>query len=73
MHICQYWFFNHGFKFQDSVYIGCHDLTVLCLNISNITIITVKGVDYRYIIHDISESEEIIVLENSVLEGRGYI
>ena len=32
--ICHYWFFNHGFKFQDSVYNGCHDLTMLSVNIS---------------------------------------
>ena len=40
--ICHYWFFNHGFKFQDFVYNGCHDLTMLCLNISDITIIMLK-------------------------------
>ena len=21
---CRYWFFSHGFKFQDSVWNGCH-------------------------------------------------
>lgn len=40
-------FFNHGFEFQDSVWNGYHDLIILCLNTSNITIITVKGVNYR--------------------------
>ena len=44
--ICHYWYFNHGFKFHNSACNGCHDLTMLCLNISNIAIITVKGVDY---------------------------
>ena len=43
--ICHYWYFNHGFKFQDSVCKGCYDLTMLCLNISDITIITVKTVE----------------------------
>ena len=23
--ICHHWFFNHGFKFQDSICSGCHD------------------------------------------------
>ena len=23
--ICHHWFFNHGFKFQDSEYNCCHD------------------------------------------------
>ena len=45
--ICHDWYFNHGFKSQDSVCHGCHDLTNLCINISDITIIIVKNVDYR--------------------------
>ena len=32
--ICHYWFFSHGFKFQDFVCNGCHDLTIMYLNIS---------------------------------------
>ena len=71
--ICHYWFFNHGFKFQDSVCNGCHDLTMLSVNISDIAIITVKNVDYRCIIHNISKSEAINLLENYVLEDCGYI
>ena len=69
--ICHYWFFNHGFKFQDYVCNGCHDLTMVCLNLSDITIITVKNIDYRYIIHDISKSEVINLLEIAVLENVG--
>ena len=71
--ICHYCFFNHGFKFQDSVSNGCHDLTILCLNISNVAIVTVKNVDYRCIIHNISKSEAINSLQNSVLGNWGYI
>ena len=57
--ICHYWFFNHGFKFQNSVCNGCHDLTMLRLNISDTTIITVKIVDYHCIIHNITTSGAI--------------
>ena len=39
--IYHYRFFNHGFEFQDYVFNGYHDLTMLCLNIGNIDIITV--------------------------------
>ena len=49
--ISHYWFFNHGFKVQDSIYNGCHDLTILSLNIRDIAIITVKNVDYHCIIY----------------------
>ena len=46
---------------------------MLCVNISNIAIMTIKTVDYRCIIHNISKSEAINLLENSVLENVEYI
>ena len=60
---CHYWFFNHGFKLQDSECDVCHDLTILCLNLSNIATITVKNVDYRCIFYDIRKSEAIHLLK----------
>ena len=60
--ISHQWFFIHGFKFEDSVYNGCHDLTIFCRNISNITVITNREVDYHCIIHNISKSEAINLL-----------
>ena len=42
--ICHYFFFNYGFKFQDSVCNGCHDLPMLSINISDVAVITVKNV-----------------------------
>ena len=71
--IFRYWFFNHRFKFQDSVLNGCHYLTMLCLNVSDTAIITVKGVNYRCIVHDISKSEAIHRLENPVLDDREFM
>ena len=71
--ICHYWFLNRGFKFQDSVCNGCNDLTMLSVNISGIVIITIKNVDYYCIIHNISKSEAINLLENSVLKDRAYM
>ena len=68
--VCHYCFFNHGFKFQDSVCSGCHDLTKLCLNISDIVIITDKSIDYRFIFHENSISEAIHLLQNYVLDDR---
>ena len=58
-----YWFFNHWFKFQDSVFNLCHDLIMLSVNISDIAIATVEHVDYRCIIHNISKSEAINLLK----------
>ena len=61
-------FCNYGFKFQDYVCNGCHDLNMLCLNISDSAIIAVKGVDCCYDTPDITISEPIRLLENSVLD-----
>ena len=68
-----YSFFNNRFGFQNSVCNGCHDLMILCLNISSISDITVKGLDYRSIIHEIGKSDPIYCLESRVLDNRGYI
>ena len=44
---------------------------MLCLSLSDIANITVKGIDSRCIIHDISKSDVINLLENSVLADCG--
>ena len=46
---------------------------MLSVNISDIAIITVKNVDYCFIIYNISKSEAITLLKNSVLENCWYI
>ena len=71
--ICHYFFLNHGFKFQYSECNGCHDLTMLSVDISHIAVITVENVDYRCIIHNISKSKAINLLESSVAEDCRYI
>ena len=52
--IHRYRFFNQGCKFQDSICNGCHNLTMLSINITNVA----KNVDYFCIIHN-SKSEAI--------------
>ena len=64
--------FNRGFKFQNFVCNDCHDLTMLSLKFSDISITTVKGVDYRCTIHNISKSDAIHLFENSVFDDCGY-
>ena len=45
---------------------------MLSVNISDIAIITAKNVNYRCIIHSISRSEGINLLQYFVLEDHGY-
>ena len=42
--VCHHWLFFHGFEFRYSVCNVCHGIKMFCLNIGNITIISVKGV-----------------------------
>ena len=49
---------NVKYKLQDSACNACNDLTILCLNINDIAIITVKNVDYCCIIK-VGKSEAI--------------
>ena len=57
--VCRHWYCNHGSKFQNSV---CNGYT-LRFNLSDVAIITVKGVDYSCIIHGIIKSDVINLLE----------
>ena len=66
--VCHYWYFYHVFKFQKSVSIGSHELLIISPNINNISIIAVKVILYYSIIYDVSKSDAINLLENSVLD-----
>ena len=69
--VSYYWFFNHEFKFQNSVCNGCHDLMMLFLNIGDIVIIIVKGLDYHCITHGTSKSGAILLLK--LCAGRSWV
>ena len=76
----QFLFSNQGFEFRDSVCNGCMQMLSANINdiaIKNFTIksldIAIQNVDYHFLIHNISKSEAISLLKNSVLEACGYI
>ena len=55
---CHYWYFlNYNFKFQPNVCNRCHDLLLMSVDFSDITIFNIKGSDYRCIISLISKNE----------------
>ena len=57
---------------QNPIRNSCHDLAMLCLDLSDFTIITVKAVGYRYTIHGFSKSEVIHLLKKYVWRSRIY-
>ena len=55
---------HEGFKFQANVCNACHDLLMMSLNISDVTILNIKSGDYRCIISRISKSKATNLLQN---------
>ena len=66
--ICYYWYFSDkDFKFQPNVCNGCHDLLMMSMNLSDISILNIKSADYCCIISGISKSEVINLMRNTDL------
>ena len=69
--ICHYWhFLDKGFKFQPDVCNGCHDVLMMFMNLSDISILNIHGADYRCVITGISKSEAVNLLQNAVLNEK---
>ena len=54
-------------KFQPNVCNRCHDLLMMSMSLSDITILNIKSSDYRCIISRISKSEATNSMENTGL------
>ena len=64
--ICHYWYFlNFSFKFQSNICSRSHDLLMMSMKISDITILNIKGSGYRCIISLISKNEAINLMQNA--------
>ena len=45
--VCQFWDFkDKKFKFELHVCKGCHDVLMISINLNDIAILSIKGVDY---------------------------
>ena len=58
--VFHYWYFiNFSFNFQPNVSNRCHGLLMMSVNLTNISILNIKGSDYCCIISLISKNETI--------------
>ena len=72
--LCHYWCFKDvGFKFEPHVCNKCHDVLMTAYELKNISMLSVKGVNFRCILCGISKDEAINRLNNSVLEDKGLL
>ena len=49
------YFLNKGFTFQPDLCNACHDLLMMSMNLSDITILNIKGPDYCCIISELAK------------------
>ena len=59
-----YYFLDKGDNFQPHVCNRCHDLVMISMNLSDTSILNIKGAYYCCIISRISKSEGIKLMQN---------
>ena len=72
--ICHYWYFKDiTYKFEPYVCNKCHDISIMDYELKNITILNVKGADYRCILWNMAGNDAINMFNNSKLEDKGTL
>lgn len=70
-HICSYFYFlNKSFKLQTYVCNSCHYLLMMLVNLDNVAILNMNGVNYRCILSGIRKSEAVNLLQNANLSEK---
>ena len=62
-----------GYKYEPYVCDGCHDLSMVVYDLTDYMILNIKGVDYRCYVFNMSKSDAITLLHNSVLDNKGVL
>ena len=63
--ICYNWYFiDKGLKFQLGVCKGCRGVLMIPVNLNNIAILNISGVDFC-IVNEIAKSEAVNLLQNA--------
>ena len=58
------YFLDKGFKFKPDVWNKCHDL-LMFMNLNNIAILNIPGIDYRRITNGINKCEAVNSIQNA--------
>ena len=69
--VCYYWYFKDiGFKFKPYVCNKCHDILMIAYELENIAILNAKGVEYTYVLWNITITDAINRLNSSKLDDK---
>ena len=63
-------FLDKGFKFQQDVCNGCHDVLMMSLTLSNIAILNIKGDSYCCIVSRTSKNKAVNLLQKPDLKEK---
>ena len=69
--ICHYWHFKDiGFKYENYLCNGCHDLMQKAMSFNNVAIVYVKGSAYRIHFQYMSKEDAINIMNSSNLADK---
>ena len=72
--ICHYWYFKDiGYKNEQYVCNGCHDLLIMVYDLIDFMILNIKGVDYRCFVFSMSKRYAVKLLNNFCLDTKGTL
>ena len=72
--LCHYWYFKDiGFKCEEHVCNGCHDLLTMAHSLKNIVLLSTEGATFRCLLMGISKNEALKKLNNSVTYDIGVL
>ena len=63
-------FLDKGFKFQQDVCNGCHDVLMMSMTLSNIAILNIKGDNYCCIVSRTSKNKAVNLLQKPDLKEK---
>ena len=58
---------DKNFNYEPYLCNGCHDLMQKAMNVNNVTIVSIKGNDYRIHFWYVSKDEASSIMQNSIL------
>ena len=63
--LCHYWFIKDvGFKFEEHICNGCHDLLTMAYSLKNIAILSAKVTTFRCLLMGINKNDALKKLNN---------
>ena len=72
--ICGYYYFkSDGFKYQLYVFNECHEVSMTVMNLSDFSVLNIKGADYRIYVSGIDKKDAVNILNNSKLGDKGVL